>query len=610
MVNNYKKGCCKRDAAAFMTVRCSGGSGVEKQAFQLKKELHNYFFKVLLLAAIIISVMFMTYYSVRETAVVAESKRWILAQSVTYADRIMAETASIGETIWTSSQIQGIKAANLRRMDYLYFRTCMDYLSNIEAGANNIYRIRVFDEATKTLITSRNGVFYGVEDESVRYYQNYMESIHNSVWVMDFSDGIIPREQDGNRFVYFVRPVYSIVTGEKTGIVCIDIPKSVFSVLMKQQETGDGFAIISDTVEIPAVRLVDDDMEYLKTAGESKQSRYQFFSGRRSYTAVYLQSSYSGWYFYLYYPGTGISFDWGIFVIAALLLCAILIAAYAMIIRIFRQRVEEPIAQLLDAMTEFEQGEFGVQVERTGRDIFDEIFKHFNHMSLRTKELVNELIVERIRLKDGKLKMLQSQIKPHFLYNIFNSMIWMTEQKNYDALEQMVYATAGYYKTSLNFGNDAICLFDNLNQLKYYAQIQEIRFPAQFHYEIEFEEEILSLFIPNLMLQPLLENAITHGAADKNRNTQIRIRGYCRDRFLVFEIWDNGAGIEPERLRRIQEGLGQSDYRENDFFALANVAQRIRMYYPGKGGLTIDSVYGEWTKVVVVLPEEESGCIS
>ena len=90
---------------------------MEKQAFQLKKELHNYFFKVLLLAAIIISVMFMTYYSVRETAVVAESKRWILVQSVTYADRIMAETASIGETIWTSSQIQGIKAANLRRMD-------------------------------------------------------------------------------------------------------------------------------------------------------------------------------------------------------------------------------------------------------------------------------------------------------------------------------------------------------------------------------------------------------------------------------------------------------------------------------------------------------------
>jgi Predicted signal transduction protein with a C-terminal ATPase domain len=588
----------------------TGGCVVKKHEYQLKRELHTYFFKVLLLVGIIISAIFMTYYSVRETAVVAEGKYWRLAQSVTYVDRIMEEVATIGDSIWTSSQIQGIKNANINQWNYLYYRSCMEYISNMEASANNIYRIRVFDVATGTLITSRNGVFYGVNEEVSQYYQGYMERINNLAWVKDFNDGIVSRESNKEHFLYYVRPIYSIVTGEKTGLLCIDIPKEVFSALMEQREPGDEFVIIDEAVEIPAIWSGDNDAEYLKDISLSKDSKFDFYVQRRSYTAVYQQSDYSGWHFYLYYPSTKISFDWGIFVIAVLLLGAILIVAYAMIIRIFRRRVEEPIEQLLQAMADFEQGEFGVQVESGSRDMFDEIFYHFNHMSLRTKELVKELIVERIRLKDGKLKMLQSQIKPHFLYNIFNSMIWLTEQKIYDRLEQMVYATAGYYKTSLNFGNDVISLFDNLNQLKYYAKIQEIRFPTKFHCEITFEEEILCDSIPNLLLQPLLENAIGHGAVGGNEQTLIRVNGYQRAGNLVFEIWDNGAGIEPERLMQIRKTLKQQDYQEDEFFALANVAQRIRMSYYDKGNLMIESVFGEWTRVTIQLPKGESECIS
>jgi len=583
---------------------------VKKHEYQLKRELHTYFLKVLLMAGVIISVMFMTYYSVRETAVVANEKYWRLAQSVTYADRIMEEIATIGGSIWTSSQIQGIKAANINQRNYLYYRSCMDYLSNMEASANNVYRIRVFDRTTKTLITSRNGVFYDVNEDAAAYYQNYMDNIKNSAWVMDFNEGIVPRESNGELFLYYLSPIYSIVTGEKTGLVCIDVSKDVFSALMKQGESGDGFVIFSETVEIPAMRLADNDIEYLKAADNRQSSNFKFYVRHRPFHAVYQQSDYSGWHFYLYYPSTGISFDWGIFVIAVLLLCAILISAYAMIVRISRKRVEEPMEQLLQAMKDFEEGEFGVQVEGGSQDMFDEIFCHFNHMSLRTKELVHELIVERIRLKDGKLKMLQSQIKPHFLYNIFNSMIWMTEQKHYDGLEQMVYATAGYYKTSLNFGNDAINLFDNLNQLKYYAKIQEIRFPDKFQCKIVFDEEILCDSIPNLLLQPLLENAIGHGAAVGKETTLITVNGYRQKGDLVFEIQDNGTGIEPERLKQIQEVLEQTDYQEDEFFALANIAQRIRMSYHGKGSLIIESVFGKGTKVVVRLPEEESGCTS
>ena len=590
----------------------------KKQGDTLKKQLYVYFLKVLLLTGVFINLVLLCFFTYREQEVVASGRRWMLYQTITYADRIMEEVESIGEAIWTSSQVQGLKAANLQKIDYLSFLDCMNYLTNMELSVSSIYRIRLFYADTNTLVTSRNGVFYKLSEDTVNYYRGWMDSLDESTWALDFADRLTDDVKIKRQMISHIRPIYSTATGKKIGLVSIEIPLKTFNELINQKDSGEeGFAIMKDA-RILTQKTHNKDIlnEWCKQNGfiekvyESKKGSADFYYEGQQYRCVIESSDRSGWTFLTYYPHEYVPLDQLPFLLCCILFLLSLIAAYAMIIRVSKKKIIEPVETLQQAMKRIEEGEFGIQIRETRNDVFGDIFYCFDHMSKRSKELIEELIMERLRMKDSKLKMLQSQIKPHFLYNIFNNMIWMSEQKNYEGLEQMIYATAGYYKTSLNFGQSLICLADNLKQLQYYSMIQEIRFPNQFDCEITFEEDILSLGIPNLLLQPILENAINYGATRKEGKTKIRIHGYRKDHKLYFEFYDSGAGIDIERLKQIRKAINQEGYQGTEFFALTNIAERLRMYYPDEGRITIDSSYGEWTLVVLRVSEEEPLCIN
>ena len=584
----------------------------------LKKQLYMYFFKVLLLTGLFINFVLLCFFTYREQEVVSSGRQWMLYQTITYSDRIMEEVQSIGEAIWTSSQVQGLKAANLQKIDYLSFLDCMNYLTNMELSVSSIYRIRLYYADTNTLVTSRNGVFYKLNESTVSYYRDWMETLDESTWVLNFGDGLIDDVKLKRQMITHVRPIYSTATGKKIGLVNIEIPLKTFYDLINQDAGGkEGFAIVKDakllTSKTHQEEIINDwslEGGLVQEIAEKKEGTKDFYYEGQRFRCVFETSDYSGWTFLTYYPHQYLPFDQLPFLLCCFLFLFSLITAYMMIIRVSKRKIIDPVATLRKAMKQIEEGKFGVQIKETRSDVFGEIFYCFDHMSARSKELIEELIVERLRMKDSKLKMLQSQIKPHFLYNIFNNMIWMSEQKNYEGLEQMIYATAGYYKTSLNFGQSLICLADNLKQLQYYSKIQQIRFPDQFECEINFQEDILSLGIPNLLLQPVLENAIQYGATRKDGKTNIRIHGYKKDHTIYFEFYDNGAGIEKERLKQIRNAIYEEGYQGTEFFALTNIAERLRMYYPGVGRVTVDSSYGEWTLVVLRVSEEEPLCIN
>lgn len=590
----------------------------KKKGDTLKKQLYVYFLKVLLLTGIFINLVLLCFFTYREQEVVASGRRWMLYQTITYADRIMEEVESIGEAIWTSSQVQGLKAANLQKIDYLSFLDCMNYLTNMELSVSSIYRIRLFYADTNTLVTSRNGVFYKLSEDTIDYYRGWMDSLEESTWALDFADRLTDDVIIKRQMISHIRPIYSTATGKKIGLVSIEIPLKTFNELINQKDSGEeGFAIIKDakilTHKTHNKNIINDwrkEEGIIQEVAQKKEGSVDFYYEGQRYRCVYENSARSGWTFLTYYPHVYLPLDQLPFLLCCVLFLLSLIAAYAMIIRISKKKIIEPVETLQQAMKRIEEGEFGIQIKEVRNDVFGEIFICFDHMSARSKELIEELIMERLRMKDSKLKMLQSQIKPHFLYNIFNNMIWMSEQKNYEGLEQMIYATAGYYKSSLNFGQSLICLADNLKQLQYYSKIQEIRFPNQFDCEINFDEDILSVGIPNLLLQPILENAINYGATRKEGKTEIRIKGYRKEGKIYFEFYDNGSGIDKERLTQIRKAINQEGYQGTEFFALTNIAERLRMYYPGKGKITIDSSYGEWTLVVLRVSEEEPLCIN
>lgn len=180
------------------------------------------------------------------------------------------------------------------------------------------------------------------------------------------------------------------------------------------------------------------------------------------------------------------------------------------------------------------------------------------------------------------------------------------EQKDYDRLEVLIKSTAGYYKTALNSGNKDIMLIENQKQLEYYVGIQKIRFGDCFTYETRLDDEVQYCSIPNLLLQPLVENAIVHGLKkQENCKDHILMSAKAVDNQLVLTVCDDGVGIAPEELEDIRREMEHYEGDGSKYFALVNVTARLHNRYKERASINIDSVVNEGTTVVIRIPMEE-----
>lgn len=584
-----------------------------KKKASYMKAVYLQFLTVLMIAAVCINVLLIGYYTYREKKLIRDEKENQLNQSMFYIQRIMEEADTVAAGIWSGTEVQGLLKSYKTKPDYLLYRDCVDYLSNTVFNVNAVAWVDLYLSDSNNLITSNDGVFYGLEKEDQEYYVTLMEETDGPYWSTDYTDHFLSYFHRNKQVVTLMRPVYSTLTGKKKGILCAGIPVNELYNYLEHEGENQGMMIAFGEGNMLPFHMDQEHFALWEGEGgiekqmeEGARQPYRYLFNGKRYSVLGKKDGKTGMTVYYYYEDRYLLpnlFPVAVCTIAVILLFA---AVYRIIIRISDKKMSQPVVVLMDAMKEMEKGTFGVRISEERNDVFGEIFQGFNHMSGNLQRLVREVLEERLRKEDFKYRLLQSQINPHFLYNIFNNMIWMSEQKDYDGLESMVCATAGYYKTALNYGNQDICLSDNLKQLQCYVWIQQVRFADQFECEICFEKEILPLCIPNLLLQPLVENAIAHGAQYKAGITEIAVTGELRGERLHFEVWDNGQGIQENRLNEIREAMKSGNGDGKDYFALVNIARRLEIRYHGRASISIDSVYGEWTKVVLEMQESEN----
>ena len=181
----------------------------------------------------------------------------------------------------------------------------------------------------------------------------------------------------------------------------------------------------------------------------------------------------------------------------------------------------------------------------------------------------------------------------------------MMEQKDYEKLEVLIQSTAGYYKTALNFGNRDILLMDNRRQLECYGEIQKIRFGDRFTLQVDFPEELQFYSIPNLLLQPLVENAIVHGTDGAEKICHIQVSARTEGAYLVLTVADDGCGITQEELADIRKEVANYEEDGKKYVALVNISARIHTLYKGHADFHIDSSLNGGTRIILKLPLEE-----
>ena len=203
---------------------------------------------------------------------------------------------------------------------------------------------------------------------------------------------------------------------------------------------------------------------------------------------------------------------------------------------------------------------------------------------------------------------MQNQINPHFLYNTLDAIVWLAEAGEQKKVVSMVGSLSEFFRMSLNQGKDIVTIREEIQHVRSYLEIQQVRYQDILNYEVDVPAELDPYLIPKITIQPLVENALYHGIKNKRGYGKIVIRGRKEADFFVIEIEDNGIGISKERLQQVKDGIKNKVPSEKDIYGLYNVNERIRLNFGEEYGISIESVYGEKTIVSVLLPylQEES----
>ncbi|NLL48351.1 MAG: sensor histidine kinase [Firmicutes bacterium] len=264
--------------------------------------------------------------------------------------------------------------------------------------------------------------------------------------------------------------------------------------------------------------------------------------------------------------------------------------------------LSRPIKELQDLTKRAANNELSVHIQPQGNDEIAMLGHSFNKMIRRIQALMDENVREQKLLRKLEMESLDNQIKPHFIYNTLDLIIGQLESNQNDQASSLIEALGSFFRLSLSKGREIVPIASEVEHVRNYLFIQQLRHGDEYDYEMDIEPGIRDKFIPRLLLQPLVENATYHGILRAKRPGKIFIRGrQIPSGDIVFEIQDDGAGIEPDKLRDINEVLRgvRSLKNEKEYFGLRNVNKRAQLMFGEEYGVVLTSEPGQGTKATL-----------
>lgn len=268
--------------------------------------------------------------------------------------------------------------------------------------------------------------------------------------------------------------------------------------------------------------------------------------------------------------------------------------------RIQRKRIIAPIMTLSRDVSCFQEGNYEIGMYQDSSDEIGILNNNFVNMAKYIQDLIERVYKSQLREKEAQLKYLQSQINPHFLYNTLDSMRWMAVKQQQWELAEQIEALSSLFKHALNEGKEMTTVEKEVQHLNDYLTIQKNRFGDRIEETIDVEEGVKKCKVLNLVLQPLVENAIVHGLENKLNGGRIDIYIGCKEGCLCYIVKDNGLGTDQEDIRRRLNDRKDS----HNALALDNINQRIQCKYGDEYGITFTSEIGVGTVVEVKMPKE------
>lgn len=266
-------------------------------------------------------------------------------------------------------------------------------------------------------------------------------------------------------------------------------------------------------------------------------------------------------------------------------------------------QITRRITNLSVAMDHVQEGNFSTRLSVQGNDEIAELSHHFNSMLKDLRRLMNEVVETQKEKRKRELEILQAQINPHFIYNTLDTLQWKALEYGASDLSELILSLSSFFRVSLSKGKEMIPLREEIKHVRSYLDIQKARYEEILTYEIQVEESLDDVFLPKILLQPLVENAIYHGIKPKLAQGKISILAQLEGEDLLLKVQDNGVGMTEEQVNQLEEAF--EGKRAPVSYGLHNVHQRIRLTYGNPYGLHVESCLQDGTTVTIRLPMEK-----
>lgn len=261
-----------------------------------------------------------------------------------------------------------------------------------------------------------------------------------------------------------------------------------------------------------------------------------------------------------------------------------------------------PIKRTIVGIRQFESGRMDTRLKVDGNDEVTILARQFNRMAREIGRLLDNIRQAERQKRRLEIQALQAQINPHFLANTLNVISFIARMRNENSIVTLVNAIINLLRGSMKNDEHLHTVADEMDLLKNYVIIQDYRLMGKFDVVFDIDPEIENNLIPRFVLQPIVENAIIHGIEPSSRRGRIEIRGYQRQRVMMFEITDNGVGIDRKDFPKILQDQKNEGKERFTGIGIGNVNSRIRLLFGEQYGLQLHSEENAYTKVVITLP--------
>lgn len=489
------------------------------------------------------------------------------------------------------------------------------YLYNLMQAVPVIDSVHIFDNSGHRFSVGTEELpnFTEVKLEDAAWYEQVVQNKGKYILKLNGSGNFSEGTPDGS-YVSFIRLIRDIDNTSRLGILVINIKDDAFvqaySNLLSQNLLE--IAILDENNEIIVTDSAEDqsDAVFKEIFATNKARLEQEFQQNRSgvltmslhsqeYTTSYVSGGENHWKFVSITPQNTTKSTNKSLVLLALILLVINGVIFFLSSFIISRSIINPIHKLLRSMNRAPSGNFmKINAELNSYE-FEQLYNGYNHMIEKIDQLLKRMMKEQKTIRKAELNALQSQIKPHFLYNTLDSVVSLAMSGLNHQVCELVEALGSYYRISVSKGREIITVGEEMEMVRNYLKIQEVRYQDVFEAHFDVDQSSCQSPIPKLIIQPLVENSLYHGIRPSGTKGMIRISTRKAEGIVTINISDDGIGMSKEEIDEI---LNTERKGEIKSFGLWGTMERLRIFYGNKDCIHIKSAPGKGTHITITIP--------